>query len=985
MSVPVAIWNVEWYDRALWVQCNNGDCFAIRNDTVSPFIRLLNDPLGRKGGFPTKSEAEYFVQKYQDVALREMRTQNTSHSGISGIYSDVMLLCDSTDQWHAFIRIHFQSDRARDTWIVNQCTSQNKNRFYDCLLPGDIQAAISASLAPGVLLEYAPDHGLQKGHVLVLSDMKCQRGAIPEQNTTRVPSIGLIFKCISEDGAQQRHLHVCIRNSSGTVMERREIAWDESIPIRSEALHWIRAKMTQHKVMVMYSWKGNELLWPEIAQQQPSRQTCWCFAGIHPAGHSHCPVALLKGKTNGFILQSWKPLGVLHLDVYRAFRDQVSHAAQYAPHHSLWDSYPSDIACATGWFPSSTDSSMNEAEAMHHICHRFGLLQQLVARSFYNRMPLHYSLRDGHQLPTLAMFSARCQQLQLVWDRSLAQPDMTALPLRPFRPRGRDERTLPSVHRVDTESEDAFPTGKRICVEQKRKESGSEQQDIEVNNGGGGGGGGGHVEEGEALRGGLRLTPQPGKYEAVIELDFAQKYPSTIVGYGLCPTTLLCDGQTTSFPVCEIETDDGVVIRYRKRPLAESVIPFVVDELMGARRHIQERLKDLGIGSDGKRTAEEMEEEAQRLRQQETASKLVCNAVYGSLGIQHSNSLCANRVIAATITGLSRRHLEQLATLCFELFEDRVIFGQTDSVMVDVSHLPAEIRWSEAENRAKVLTMEMGHQQLVRVSAVYEPFILLPSSYRIVAYHRRAQRIHYRGLGLNSEHWPVFTRRLLHTFLVLLWQIPVSDHPPHHQYQHDRFDARTSNDWKPHAHILHDKQVLNENEWNPWMVWLVSQLAQLMSSHQDLQLICDLCFFTKVSSTHGGGGSRHSDASDFDWDDHNAYTTAASGLVKLLSVIRHKALGKGCIPIVGDRLPVLPSHISGELVMPRYTNSDGNIPFLLASHCNVLEILDKYVIRLLAPVICEVLPCSVEYFQTILQRIVSASHTTPASITKFQT
>eukprot|EP01026_Neomeris_dumetosa_P068445 TRINITY_DN67018_c0_g1_i5.p1 TRINITY_DN67018_c0_g1~~TRINITY_DN67018_c0_g1_i5.p1 ORF type:complete len:929 (-),score=106.67 TRINITY_DN67018_c0_g1_i5:190-2976(-) len=165
--------------------------------------------------------------------------------------------------------------------------------------------------------------------------------------------------------------------------------------------------------------------------------------------------------------------------------------------------------------------------------------------------------------------------------------------------------------------------------------------------------------KGPQYSGGLVLEPVPGLYEDfVLLLDFNSLYPSIIQEFNICFTTIACANQENELPQLP-------------PPATElALLPSVIAGLVQARRQVKQKLK---------KVTNQLAQRQLDIRQQ--ALKLTANSMYGCLGF--SNSRFYAKPMAQLITQQGREILQQTVRLVEGTFNLKVIYGDTDSIMVN--------------------------------------------------------------------------------------------------------------------------------------------------------------------------------------------------------------------------------------------------------------------------------------------------------------
>ena len=161
--------------------------------------------------------------------------------------------------------------------------------------------------------------------------------------------------------------------------------------------------------------------------------------------------------------------------------------------------------------------------------------------------------------------------------------------------------------------------------------------------------------EEERIEGGYVHTIEPGLYHWVIVLDFKSMYPSIIIKYNICFTTLSKEG--------EIVAPNGV--RYISQNVKQGIIPMILRNLMIQRDEIKRKMKTAPL---------EMKGYYDGLQQ---AIKILMNSFYGVLASNFYRF--TNKEIGSSITAFSRETVKSVIK-DLEAMNLKVIYGDTDSV-----------------------------------------------------------------------------------------------------------------------------------------------------------------------------------------------------------------------------------------------------------------------------------------------------------------
>ncbi|KAG5494363.1 hypothetical protein GH5_02378 [Leishmania sp. Ghana 2012 LV757] len=167
------------------------------------------------------------------------------------------------------------------------------------------------------------------------------------------------------------------------------------------------------------------------------------------------------------------------------------------------------------------------------------------------------------------------------------------------------------------------------------------------------------------------IDPIKGFYNCpVATLDFASLYPSIIIAHNLCYSTLVRPADARLYPEDALDrspTSDVFV----KKDVFPGILPEVLQDLLAARKHAREMMKDVPMHSL----------EYKVLNGRQLALKVSANSVYGFTGAQVGKLPCLE--ISASVTAYGRQMIDKTKSLVEELYPGAcVLYGDTDSVMV---------------------------------------------------------------------------------------------------------------------------------------------------------------------------------------------------------------------------------------------------------------------------------------------------------------
>ena len=242
------------------------------------------------------------------------------------------------------------------------------------------------------------------------------------------------------------------------------------------------------------------------------------------------------------------------------------------------------------------------------------------------------------------------------------------------------------------------------------------------------------------------LTAKEGFYDILTVLDFASLYPSLIISYNICKTTvyrkedveysikngvLIFDDLTKSWIKKSVSNNDFYevdvgqelgIIYYIKENIKKGVIPLICEEFINKRKEVR---KILAVSKD--------EFEKTRLDTEQANIKIANNSTYGSLG--DSNSVHFNKYLAASITALGRQSLK-ISQDFIESHEKHkgyiVVFGDTDSnCLFSTIKKPLEQQYLEIREILVGVNELFPKTMKLELEKLYKPLLLIKKKKRI--------------------------------------------------------------------------------------------------------------------------------------------------------------------------------------------------------------------------------------------------------------
>ncbi|XP_046392604.1 DNA polymerase alpha catalytic subunit [Ischnura elegans] len=259
-------------------------------------------------------------------------------------------------------------------------------------------------------------------------------------------------------------------------------------------------------------------------------------------------------------------------------------------------------------------------------------------------------------------------------------------------------------------------------------------------------GAGGKGRREAAYAGGLVLEPIAGLYDTLILLmDFNSLYPSIIQEYNICFTTL--PRHVTSRTGSGDDVDIQALLEMLPDADTEQgVLPSEIRKLVESRRAVKRLMAASGLTAAQRRQYD--------VRQM--ALKLTANSMYGCLGFGASRFQA--RELAALVTAKGREILSRTRDLVQEKLSLTVVYGDTDSVMIDTKYKGDYEGALKMGGKIKGEVNKMYRQVELEVDGVFERMLLLKKKkYAALLLEQKGQqmvrRMELKGLDIVRRDW----------------------------------------------------------------------------------------------------------------------------------------------------------------------------------------------------------------------------------------
>jgi len=209
------------------------------------------------------------------------------------------------------------------------------------------------------------------------------------------------------------------------------------------------------------------------------------------------------------------------------------------------------------------------------------------------------------------------------------------------------------------------------------------------------------------LKGAFVLDPVVGLHtKCVAYLDFASMYPSIYISYNICPTTLMkekMDVESTSTPFGTSFVSPNV---------RKGIIPRTLGKLIKERNIVKEQMK------------KERDPVVKRaLDAHQEALKRISNAFYGYTGFFLGRIYVLD--IANAITSCGRYYIQETKKLIEGETGHRVIYGDTDSVMVETDTTDIDEAIEIGSQSANLLNERFAGKLRAKVENIFKTLLIL--------------------------------------------------------------------------------------------------------------------------------------------------------------------------------------------------------------------------------------------------------------------
>ncbi|HLC59169.1 MAG TPA: DNA-directed DNA polymerase [archaeon] len=263
--------------------------------------------------------------------------------------------------------------------------------------------------------------------------------------------------------------------------------------------------------------------------------------------------------------------------------------------------------------------------------------------------------------------------------------------------------------------------------------------------------------EEKELKGAFVLDPIAGLHtNYVAYLDFASMYPSIFMAFNICPTTILTKTSKKSNET--LKTPYGT--EFVSTKIRQGIIPTIVKNLIDERGKVKNEMKK-----------ERIEEKLRALDANQEALKRMTNAFYGYTGFMMARLYVLD--IANAITSCGRYYIQKMKEIVESKTEYKVIYGDTDSAMIETTTKDMDKAFEVGDEIAKILNKEFEGVLKIKVENVFKSLIIL-SKKRYVGWSfeksgdELKEKMIMKGIETVRRDWCNLVSEVLNTILNIL-------------------------------------------------------------------------------------------------------------------------------------------------------------------------------------------------------------------------
>lgn len=259
------------------------------------------------------------------------------------------------------------------------------------------------------------------------------------------------------------------------------------------------------------------------------------------------------------------------------------------------------------------------------------------------------------------------------------------------------------------------------------------------------------------FKGALVLVPEPGLHtKPVVYLDFKSMYPTIFISFNICPTTLVSPGSSYSGDV--IDTPLGA--KFTSKQTRVGIVPTIVQNLINERDRLRK---------EAKQTPDDKIRKI--LESKQIAVKYMTNSFYGYMG--YIRARIYSLQVATAITGCGRMLIERARETVNKHNDMKVVYGDTDSIMVQINSPTAEEGYKIGTQLEKEINVALEGLVEIKIENVFRSLLILSKKrYAGLSLEPRGddweERIVMKGIETVRRDWCDLTGETLKTVLEII-------------------------------------------------------------------------------------------------------------------------------------------------------------------------------------------------------------------------
>ncbi len=256
------------------------------------------------------------------------------------------------------------------------------------------------------------------------------------------------------------------------------------------------------------------------------------------------------------------------------------------------------------------------------------------------------------------------------------------------------------------------------------------------------------------LTGGYVIEPDKGLHSSVIVLDFKSMYPSIMRTYNMCPTTLIMGDDV------EGSHHSPTGARFVPENVRPGIVSEILKKLMEERGKVKKEMKDV---TDPDKT--------RALAAKQFALKIMANAFYGHFGYPRAKVYSLD--IANSITSFGRETIKKTKNYVEKEFGYKVVYGDTDSVMVKVPFEELDDLKRVGDEIAKKMTATLDGIMELEFEKAFKRFLPLTKK-RYAAWYFEVQKNEWKegmlakGIETVRRDWCDLTSETIQRILDII-------------------------------------------------------------------------------------------------------------------------------------------------------------------------------------------------------------------------